>query len=178
VSSGPEALYALASEYLVACAAGLALTPGGEPDYQAIWPGPPSFDCASSSLLVYVGAANVADTYPLQPPLQPMQRISTTGQVDLIALTAVVLRCVPGIEDDGQNLLLPSTDKISAAAAICYADLWGVWNYLKNQFRAGLLFASQSNRREFQFDPAIPVQSQGGVAGWSIPIRIQLGGYS
>ena len=66
----------------------------------------------------------------------------------------------------------------SAAAAICYADLWGVWNYLKNQFRAGLLFSSQSNRREFQFDPAIPVQSQGGVAGWSIPIRIQLGGYN
>ena len=174
---GPGDLYALAEEFRDACALALDGTPGGRPDYIAITQGAPAFDCFPS-LYVYVGQVGVGDTYPLQPPLQPMQRLSTTGQVDLVSLVAVVLRCAALPQQQGENLLAPSPAEVSAVARECYADLWAVWNSLKNQFRAGTLFPSLSNRREFAFDAALSVPTSGGAAGWMIPVRVQLGGYS
>lgn len=175
--AGPDDLYQAAVELLTACATALEDSPGGPIQAQAIWPGPPAYDCVPA-LYVHAGSNSVGDTYPLQPPLQPMQRIQTTGFVDLVAFTITVLRCVPVLRGSGQTLALPLVAEINKSARDCYGDLWSIWNYLKNQHREGLLFQNASGRREFMFDPAIPVRTSGGAGGWEITVRVQLGGYS
>jgi hypothetical protein len=174
---GPNDLYATAVELLAAAAEALDTTDAGGIDYQAIWPGQPAYDCVPA-LFVHAGGPAVADTYPLQPPLQPMQRIAYANEVVLVQFTITVLRCVPIIEGEGQTILLPLPVDVNAASAAVYADVWAIWNHLKNLHRAGTLFQTPSGRREFAFDPAIPVLSSGGAGGWEIPVRLQLGGYN
>lgn len=174
--AGPDDLYTAALELLTASADALTLR-GAPIDYQAIWPGLPAFDCAPA-LFVHAGGTSFADTYPLQPPLQPMQQMVTTGEVNLLALTVTVLRCVPTVTQRQQSILLPNAAEVSQAAADCYADLWAIWNHLKNEHRAGNLYQTPSRRREFRFLPAIPVRTSGGVGGWEIPLAVALPGYS
>jgi uncharacterized protein (DUF1501 family) len=170
-------LWDCAAELLAAAAIALETeAPAGPIDYQAIWPGLPSYDCVPA-LYVHVGGPAIADTYPLQPPLQPMQRIVTSGEVNIVQLTITVLRCVPVIEQESQSILLPSPALINQSAHDVLGDLWAIWNYLKNQHRLGNLYQTPSGRREFAFDPAQPVRTSGGAGGWEIPIRVQLGGY-
>lgn len=176
--AGPGDLYALAVEFLGACSAALDDAPGGPIAYNAISPGPPAYDCAPA-VYIHLGGPSVADTLPFSPSLQPTHRIGVQGMVDMIQMTCTVLRCVPTIEGpgQGQTIKLPPATAISAAAAEVYGDLWAIWNYLKNAYRAGLLFQSPSGNREFIFFPAVPVKAQGGVAGWEMSVGVQLGGY-
>jgi hypothetical protein len=169
-------LYDASVELLQAAAAAVATTPGGPIDFQAIWPGLPAYDCVPA-LFVHAGGPSVGDTYPLQPPLQPMQRIVTSGLVLLIQLTITVLRCVPVIEQEQQSVLLPNPGLISQAAYETMSDVWAIWNVLIDMHRDGSLFQTPSGRREFILDPAVPVRTSGGAGGWEIPVRVQLGGY-
>ena len=171
-------LYDAAVTLLAAASDALAQeAPGGPIALEAIWLGRPSYDCVPM-LAVHCGGAAVGDTYPLQPPLQPMQRQAYGDMVDLVSLTITVLRCVPTISQNQQGQLLPNPTAISASAKEGYGDLWAIWNHLKNEHRAGVLFQTPSGRREFIFDPAVPVLTSGGAGGWEIPIRVQLGGYN
>lgn len=174
---GPGDLFAAAQALLTASAAGVATSPGGPIDYQAIWPGLPAFDCAPA-IHVHTGGASFADTYPLQPPLQPMQQIAMNGEVNLIVFTVTVLRCVPTVTQGQSSVLLPQVAAITESARITMGDLWAVWNHLKNQHRAGLLFQTPSGRREFRFLPAVPLRTSGGVGGWEIQVAVELSGYS
>lgn len=173
---GPADLYAAAEELLAAASDGVDTSPGGHINYQAISPGLPPFDCPPA-LYVHAGGASIGDTLPLAPPLQPMQRIVTTGEVNLIAFTITVIRCVPVPTQGTQTVKLPSPAAISAAAELMYGDLWAIWNHLKNEHRDGNLFQTPSGRREFILLPAVPVRTSGGAGGWEIPIGVQLGGY-
>lgn len=169
-------LYEVAEELLAAAAAALEDSPGGPLVHKAVWPGAPAFDCPEA-LYVYMTGPAVADTYPLQPPLQPMQRLVTTGQVDLVSYTIQVIRCVPVIGGDEQTITLPSEDAVSASARICYGDAWAIWNYLSHAHREGLLFQVPSGRREFEILPVTPLATSGGVGGFIIPVRVQVPGY-
>lgn len=170
-------LFALAAEYLDACAAGITKqSPGGTIDYQAVSPGEPSFDCVPA-IYVHVGGPGMGDTLPLTPAMQPMHRIRTTGLVDLIQMTCTVIRCVPVPEQHGETVTFPAPVDITASAEDTLGDLWAIWNYLITEYRADRLFFSPSGAREFIIDPAVPVHTSGGAGGWEIPIRVQLGGY-
>jgi hypothetical protein len=177
MSGGAEALYDAAWELLQAASLAVAGSPGGPIKNQAVWPGAPSYDCVPA-LYVHAGNAQVGDTYPLQPPLQPMQRVRSTGQVELVSFTITVLRCVPVLRGAGQTLALPVMAAINKSASETYGDLWAVWNGLIAQYRDGTLFASPSHRREFMLDPAIPVRTSGAAGGWEIGVRVQIPGYS
>jgi hypothetical protein len=89
-----------------------------------------------------------------------------------------VLRCVPVVEQRGQAPALPRANEIEAAAALTLGDVWAIWHGLRRAYQAGPLFYAEGSRREFFFDPASPVMTQGGCAGWQIPVRVQLGGYA
>lgn len=177
--AGPEDLYAAAETLLSAAGEALVTAPAGGINItnQAIWPGLPSFDCVPA-LYVHAGGPAFADTFPLSPPLQPMQQIATTGEVNLVTMTITVLRCVPVIDQSQQSTLLPSAAAISQAASDVYGDVWAIWNHLKNLHRAGTLFQTPSGRREFRFLPAFPVLTSGGAGGWQIPVSFELSGYS
>jgi len=169
-------LYAAAETLLAAAAAALEDAPAGPIDRKLISQSAPVFDCAPQ-LSVHAGGPSVADTYPLQPPLQPMQRIVTAGQVNLVVMTITVTRCVQTLEQEGQSVILPSPESLSNDAETCYGDLWAIWNHLVKEHREGNLFQTPSGRREFALEPAQPLNNGGGVGGWEIPVRFQLPGY-
>lgn len=169
--TGSSDLFAIADEYLDACVLALADTPEGPPDRCFVSPGVPAWDCPDQ-LTVHVGAPLVADTLPLQPSLAPTHRVTVQAEVDIIVLTATILRCVPTIDDFGN---LPSPAAIDAASQQVCADLWAIWNHVKSMKRAGTLFPPRE--REFALDPAVSLQQAGGAAGWQIPIRVNLEGY-
>lgn len=174
----PTDLYDAAVELLTAAATALeTLAPAGAIDRQLVSQSAPVFDCAPQ-LSVHMGGPSIADTYPLQPPLQPMQRSVTTGFVDLVLMTITVTRCVAVLEQEGQSVLLPSPVELSQNAHDCYGDLWAIWNYLLQQHRLGTLFQSPSGRREFTLEPANALNNGGGVGGYEIPVRFQLPGFS
>jgi hypothetical protein len=169
-------LFAAAQELLAAAAVALEDAPAGPITRKLISQSAPVFDCAPQ-LSVHAGGPSIADTYPLQPPLQPMQRIVTAGLVDLVVMTITVTRCVSTLGEEGQDILLPTPEALTADSEACYGDLWAIWNHLVKEHREGNLFQSLSKRREFALEPAQPLNNGGGVGGWEIPVRFQLPGY-
>jgi hypothetical protein len=177
VAGSATDLFGVCEELLEACAAAVASKPGGAITRVYVSPGAPAFDC--EQITVHAGGPTIGDTMPLQPPLQPGHRLQTTGQVNLVQLTATVLRCVPTLEEDGGNVFLPDPGAMESAALFTLADVWAVCSYIKTKFNAGELFNGPLGRtRELFIDPALPVPTSGGFGGWQITIRVQLDGYN
>jgi hypothetical protein len=167
-------LYDVSRELLEACAQALALTPGGAIDRAYVSPGVPAWDC--EQLTVHAGGPVVADTAPLQPPLQPGRRIEEVGMVNLVTITATVIRCcVPGPEAEGQTIYFPPAEDLDAVAKVILADCWAIWNHVATLKRAGTLWPPKT--RELFFDPAVAVGASGGCAGWQMQMRVQLDGF-
>lgn len=176
VPAGPGDLYLLAKEYLDACADAVASGVGGPIPRAFVSPGLPAWDCCPQ-LSVHAGGPAIADTFPLQPPLQPGHRSDNGETLHLVNLTATVLRCVPTLGEDAT--LMPEPGDLDAAAAEMLGDVWAIWNHVRRLYREDLLFANPygGGRRELFFDPAVSLMPQGGCCGWQIQIRVQLGGY-
>lgn len=173
VGTGPADLYTAASQLLDAANEACAQTTGGGFSRAYVSPGLPPWDC--EQLTLHVGGAQLGDTAPLQPPLQPGVREGSDRALRLVAFTITPLRCcVPVV--GGQGIKLPSPDKISACAEQVDSDLWAIWNHLASLKRNGLIFPPAKDRVMF-FDPAVAVSTSGGVAGWQIQVRVEIPGY-
>lgn len=172
--TGPTSLYQICREYLVACEQALALTPGGPIDRSYVSPGPPAWDCCEQ-LTVHAGGPSIGDTAPLQPPLQPGHRVVGTGTVNLITMTATILRPSPTLMADGEGWETPDPADMDAAAQNTCADVWTVWEHLKSLRRQGVLWPPP---RELFIDPAVPLQTAGGCSGWQIQVRVSLDGFA
>lgn len=169
-----EDLYNLCGSLLAACMEAVETTPGGAIDRAFVSPGNPAFDCAPQ-LTVHAGGPYIADTMPLQPPLQPAHRVGDGRALIMVAMTVTVLRCAPTLEQHGQTIALPGADDLDACAAEVLADCWAIYNHVFNLKRDGLLFGPKT--REVIFDPAVPLNLAGATAGWQIQFRVQLNGY-
>lgn len=169
---GPGDVYQAATDYLNLCLVALATTTGGAPARSFVSPGVPAWDCPNQ-LSVHVGGPAIADTLPLVPVLQPGHRVTTTGEVNLLGLTATILRCAPLPSANGQP---PTPAQINAVSQVTTADLWAIWAHIKAGKRAATFFAPKE--RELFIDPAVSLNQAGGVCGWEITIRVQLDGYT
>lgn len=169
-------LFAAAQELLLATDEALELAPGGRIDAPFVSPGMPAFDF-TPMLTVHAGGTQFADSAPLQPPMQPLQRIHV-GNLDLVQLVITVTRVVPVINVDSGGAIVgfPTPSEMEASAERIFGDLWTIWNHLKTKYRAGDLFDGAP--REFVFNAAHSVHAQGGHGGWEIPVLLQLGGYN
>lgn len=167
-------LYDTCLTLLQACYEALELTPAGAPDRTFVSPGVPAWDCCPQ-LTVHAGGPAQGDTAPLQPPLQPGHRVGDGMVVNLVAMTATIIRCAPTVETQGQVAVFPSALELDAAAQIMLSDCWAIWNYLKTRKREDLLFPPKT--REMFFDPAVSLGASGGCVGWEMQFRVQLGGY-
>jgi hypothetical protein len=165
-------LYAALVEYLNACHAALADTPAGSPSCFYVSSGPPAWD-SLDCLIVHAGGPAIADTLPLQPSLSTLHRATVQGSVNLVAMTATILRCAASMHDD--DALPPTIAEQNAVAEQTSADLWAIWNYVQTAKRQSLLFPPRE--REFALEPPVAVNQQGGATGWQITIRTQLDGY-
>lgn len=169
-----DKLYEMCRELADAVQAATALSPGGEIEGAFVSPGLPSFDCPPM-IAVHVGGAQQADTVPLAPPLQPGERADVTGSVNLVAVTATIVRCVVALKKSAGRAILPSFAAQEADAKNTLGDVWVVWNHLATLKRDETLFGP-IHRRMF-FDPAVPLPISGESAGWQMQFRVQLDGY-
>jgi hypothetical protein len=165
-------LYDALEEFFEVCKQALADTPGGLPECAYISEGPPAWD-SCPCLIVYAAGPTVGDTLPLQPTLQPLHRIALARQVNIVAMTALALRCSPLIHDDGETL--PTPDEHAAAAREINADSWALWNHLRHAKKTGALFPPRE--REFSLEPSVSLNPEGGAAGCAVTIRVELDGY-
>lgn len=172
IGTGPSDLYDAATELLSAAGDAVATTVGGAIGRQLISPGLPVVDCVQLS--VHVGAAALANTAPLQPPLQPMVREGANRAVRLVQFTITPARCVPVIGNVGPKF--PSPASISQAALEIDSDLWAIWNHLAYLKRNGLLFPP-AKTRAMSFDPAVPLNTAGGFGGFQLQVSVEMPGY-
>lgn len=162
-------LHALCQEYLDACQDAIATTLGGRIDRAYVSPGPPAWDCPPQ-LTVHAGGPVVGDTAPLQPPLQPGERAQEQGLVTLVTMTATILRCSPV---PSQTHIAPSPQALAAAAQECNQDVWAVWIALIQGKRDETVWAPKE--RPMFLDPGVAVNTQGGVSGWQLQVRVGTG---
>lgn len=175
MTGGPDDLYVLCAEYLEVCRQAVALAPGGPIERCFVSPGPPAWDCPEQ-LTVHAGGPVIADTAPLQPPLMPGHRIQQTGTLNLVTMTATVLRCAPVQGEYGEGLEVPAESDLDTSARVTLGDVWTIWMHLKTLKKSGVLWAP--NERELILDPAVVLNTMGGVAGWQVQVRVGLGGFS
>lgn len=172
--AGITDLYQCAQELLIACEQAVAFTDAGPINRCFVSAGLPAWD-EVPQLTVHLGGPAQSDTLPVAPPLQPGHRLQETGSVNLVTLTATVLRCAPTMVEQGGLAGFPSPAELDASAAETLADCWAIWNHVATLKRSGVLYPP--NTRELFFDPAVSVNTQGGVAGWALQFRVQLGGF-
>jgi hypothetical protein len=91
-------------------------------------------------------------------------------------MTATVLRCVPIANVKGNTISFPDPAALEAAAARICADLWAIWVHTRRAYQNGTIFQPYPTREVF-FDAAVSVATQGGCAGWQVPLRVALPGY-
>lgn len=169
-------LYAAAAELLKASEdAVLHYAPGGAIDRAYVSPGPPAWDTAPQ-LTVHAGGPAQADTAPMAPPLQPAHRVTQQGSVNLVTFTITVLRCAATMPERGGVASFPTVPALNADAYATLGDLWAIWNHLATLKRAEALYPPK--RREMFFDPAVAVNTSGGIAGWQLQIRVELDGFA
>lgn len=164
-------LYDLCRELLEACAEALTFSINGAPPRQFVSAGLPAFDC--EQLTVHAGGTTEAYTLPVEPPMQPGLRAATTAKLNLVQMTATIIRCSTGIPTNTKTA--PSPVKLDNDAKVVLADLWVIWNHLFTLKKNDTLFPP--DHRAMFFDPAVALPISGGVAGWEIPFRVQLDGY-
>jgi hypothetical protein len=169
VPSDVSSLDGLCGTLLAACVAALATTDAGAPDRQFVSAGQPAFDCgdfvAVQSLML-----GLAETQPLQPMLQPAQRVHSAS-MNLATLVAYAIRCVPTLDARGNP---PSAAALSAAARVTNQDGFAIWDHLKKAIRDGSLFPGC--RTPVFFDGGLSVVPSGARAGWQFTLRVELEG--
>lgn len=165
-------LFDLAAEWLTVLEAAVATTPGGAIARAFVSAGPPAFDCCPQLTVHSVGGAE-GPTSPAGAIVEGQRpRLPT---LHLVGLEATVVRCVDVLGEDGT---LPTALSLETTANQTMSDLWAILNFTRRRIQDGTLFASASGKREVYIDPQAVVNTSGGCAGWIVPIRVTLGGYS
>lgn len=165
---GPTDLFDLEQELLDACVESLDTIPlfapglGGAPERSYVSPGLPAFDCCDQ---LTVHTPSIVDS-----PFSPGSFTGTSARaatVITVTLVATITRCIPSQPEPPVADFLAPSEQTSA-------DGWALRNHLLNMIRAGDLFTICS---EVFWDGLRFVNPQGGCAGWTLNLRVQLDGY-
>lgn len=81
-----------------------------------------------------------------------------------------IFRCATNL-GDGTNPL-PSGDALDSDAADLLDDLWAVLTELYDRMAACTLVPGQSDCEDVSIEVAVPIEQQGDVAGWAIPVVV------
>lgn len=173
VESTADSLYGLAAELLGFCAAALDTLPAGAPARQYVSMSAPVLDC--EQLTVHVYQVGEASTSPSDTPLERMRRGVTVPRINLAFMVVTIARdCYPG--PTGKDLTKPpAVADLDAAAQLISADGWLLWNVLPAALRNGELWGACSFTG---WEPLLPIPPSGKIAGWTLPLQVDLDGYT
>jgi len=171
--AGPGDLHALAEEYLAACVEALNTIPdlaglGGAPLRSYVTHGRPVNDCCDQIVVSVEPVRESATGHVTGATSKSIK----TGWTNLVTLAAMISRCIPVPDAHGNP---PPVADMQASAAQLNADNWALWNHVHNMAAAGLIF---SQCGELYFDGIVPMQPNGGCAGYILTVRASLDGYA
>lgn len=117
--------------------------------------------------------------------VSPSVRIAETGEQSTLALgvachglTVVGLRvwltgCVPTVDDAGHA---PTAAALNASTVPLLGQGWALYCGLRNRRRSGDIFPPTTDgpKRSCSVGPLVPLDTRGGVAGWTIDVLVEL----
>ena len=136
----------------------------GCPDRALVTPGLPVDDCPEQ-LAVHVDPVG---------ELASFQRKSKNLWLNQASFTITISRCLTGASFEGFAYVEPTVEALEAAARQGNADVWALWNGLRNAYRDGLIF---EHCDKVVFHPATARNPSGGVGGWTFVIDAVIDGY-
>lgn len=171
-------LFELASELLIQAAAALdeEAQPAmggdpaieGAPDRRVVVVGQPAFDCCEQ---LAVGVSPPGVGFIQMGDQSQLARGVACATVTEVPLRVTLTACVPGPAGDGGP---PSARAINLSAVALYARGWTLWCGLRNRTREGVLFSEGQPRRAVNVGTLQPIDPQGGCAGWTFDVTVQL----
>lgn len=105
--------------------------------------------------------------------LQDSNPDPTCQVVPVVDLSVVLLRCVTALNEHGD---IPDSDRIDSETEALNLDAFGLVRSLLDQWAAKTLLpaAGITALREIMFSDVLPVGPAGGLAGWRLPVQVQL----
>lgn len=171
--SGATDLYGLAKELLDFCVVALDELPAGAPERAYVAFGLPAFDC--EQLTVHAFQVGEADTVPRETTMDLMRRGHPYPRIDLAYLVITIARdCYPGPTAGTATIEPPEVADLVAASEKIYADGWQLWNAVPAGLRDGGLYEAC---KLVGWQPMQPVGPEGGFAGWTMPVLVQIDGF-
>lgn len=164
-------LYDLAKELLDFCVVALDELAAGAPARRYVAFGLPALDCEQLTTHVFqVGEAAGAD-----PAGTPMDRFRHGAPYPRLNLAFIVITCVRDcVPGPTGNSTAPSVADLDGSAQELYADGWQLWNAVPQGIRDGALF---DGCRFVAWEPMQPLGPEGYIAGWTMPLQVELPGY-
>lgn len=167
MASTVDSLYQAGADLLAACVAALDLTTARAPERAYVSDGPVALDC--EQVTVHFANLAQADTSPSAPVLQPARRL-LGASLAVLGMVITATRCVPVVSNEGRP---PTVAAIQESALVVAQDVWALWNHLHQQIRDGSLFPGCQG---VYIDPALPINTSGGVGGWTLTVRVPMEG--
>jgi hypothetical protein len=161
-------VHTIAGELLAKCELALGTTVGGVPPFVSLNPGLPALDRQCDQLYVWESA----------PVVESAGGVGSLhfGWKTFIGLNALIARCVPVGETIDKRYRGPSAIKSTAAAQKVMEDMWALWNGVTSEILSGDLF-EDFPCSGVRFESMIPLDPQGGFAGWTLALQVELDGY-
>ena len=163
--------YQFAVDLLEASNQALAATISGAIGNAFIAQAIPALDCCPQ-LTVDLRGVTMESTQPSSPGPIGSHRGVQVPYVPMLRYMITIARCAPKPGKDG----IPVPLDISTAAQETAQDIWAVWNHLNYLKREGGIFGTGCMGWYIE-DPS-PLQVQGGCAGWTIGVRVAVGGFT
>lgn len=174
VESTVASMYDLAVDLLDAVVAAMGTTIGGPPNRKFVSLGPPAWETSCAQAAVQVLGLTEEGTRDTSPAMQTGFR-HARGRVNLVGLTAFAVRCIQASQDNSQNYMPASDAQLSVEARAAYEDGWAIWNHVTQLIKHDLLFSGPCG--DVHFDGGVPLPPAGGLGGWQMTFRVELGGY-
>lgn len=134
----------------------------GAPGKQFTCTGTPVIDCEQLAVWVSIGDIE-----------QGIQRETNAGvnSINWVTATIMVARCIPS---PPKGKAAPTAAALSRNARQTNADMWVIWNAVKQARRLGTLSALCST---LYLGNTIPLNPGGSYGGWQLPVTAQIEGY-
>lgn len=171
-ASTVASVHQLAAELLDKCEQVLATTVGGIPPSVFLSPGLPALDRQCDTLCVYETAPSVNGAG--ETPSFPGASLRFAA-IMFIGLSVQAVRCVPIAREKNGVWKYPTDEQLTEAAEKVMEDGWALWNGVVSELRDGDLFETPCQAVEFV--SLTPLDPQGGMAGWTLALAVDLQGY-
>lgn len=167
-------VHQIAQDLLTTAEQILTTTVGGPVALAYLSPGFPSLDYQCDQVAVWNSGLGEEQTSPLSPIPATGQR-RRWGWLNLATLSVQSIRCIRVGRTTSTGYTPPSSEQLAEDAAKVMEDGWALYNGISTAIIEDGLFDGPC--KDIKFLSMSPLTPQGGVAGWTLVLSVELAGY-